>query len=177
MRATAADPDDRFQSADEMAVQLGGVLREIVAADSGKPWPEVSVLFTGELRGGADAPDDWRGLPAPLVAADDPASGFLAALAAGVSEPEEVLELLQQAPEQTVEVRLREVRALIEAERFTEADAVINGIARSDPWEWRAAWYSGSAALAQGDHDRALAEFRSVYATLPGELAPKVAMA
>ena len=177
VRATAADPDDRFQSADEMAVQLGGVLREIVAAESGTPWPEVSVLFTGELHGGGDAPDDWRGLPTPLVAADDAASGFLAALAAGVSDPEEILDLLAQAPERTVEVQLREVRALIEAERFADADAVINEIARSDPWEWRAAWYSGVAALAHGDHDRALAEFRSVYATLPGELAPKVAMA
>ena len=29
-RATAADPDDRFQSADEMAMQLDGVLREVV---------------------------------------------------------------------------------------------------------------------------------------------------
>ena len=109
VRATAADPDDRFQSADEMAVQLGGVLREIVAAESGTPWPEVSVLFTGELHGGGDAPDDWRGLPTPLVAADDAASGFLAALAAGVSDPEEILDLLAQAPERTVEVQLREV--------------------------------------------------------------------
>ena len=177
VRATAADPDDRFQSADEMAVQLGGVLREIVAAESGTPWPEVSVLFTGELHGGGDAPDDWRGLPTPLVAADDAASGFLAALAAGVSDPEEILDLLAQAPERTVEVQLREVRTLIDAERFADADTVINEIARTDPWEWRAAWFSGIAALAHGDHDRALAEFRSVYATLPGELAPKVAMA
>src|SRR5262249_51892254 len=53
VRATAADPDDRFQSADEMAVQLEGVLREIVATESGTPWPEASVTFTGELRSGS----------------------------------------------------------------------------------------------------------------------------
>jgi serine/threonine-protein kinase PknG len=177
IRATAADPDDRFQAADEMAVQLGGVLREIVATESGSPWPEVSSLFTGELRSGANEPADWRTLPTPLVATDDPAAGFLAALAAGVTPPDEVVELLAQAPERTVEVRLRKVRALVEAERYADADTVINEIALEDPWEWRAAWCSGIAALAQHDHDRALAEFRSVYATLPGELAPKVAMA
>ncbi len=43
VRATAADPDDRFQSADEMAEQLNGVLHEIVATESGVPWPETSI--------------------------------------------------------------------------------------------------------------------------------------
>ena len=151
VRATAADPDDRFQSADEMAVQLVGVLREIVAA-------RVRQAVAGSERRCSrascmavrDAADDWRRLPAPLVAADDPAAGFLAAIAAGATEPEEVLELLAQAPERTVEVRLREVRALIEADRVAEADAVINEVARRDPWEWRVAWYSGAAALVAG---------------------------
>ena len=31
LRATQRDPDSRFQSADEMADQLGGVLRDVVA--------------------------------------------------------------------------------------------------------------------------------------------------
>ena len=35
LRATAAHPDDRFQTADEMADQLYGVLREVVAARGG----------------------------------------------------------------------------------------------------------------------------------------------
>ena len=124
VRATAADPDDRFQSADEMADQLVGVLREIVAAESGKPWPESSVLFTGELHGGASGPTTGGACPRCSSRPTIPPSGFLAALAAGVTRPDEVLELLQQAPEQTVEVRLREVRALIDAERVAEADAV-----------------------------------------------------
>jgi serine/threonine-protein kinase PknG len=177
VRATAADPDDRFQSADEMAVQLEGVLREIAAAESGTPWPEVSATFTGELRSGSEDPDDWRALPAPLIVADDPAAAFLASLAVAVTEPEEILELLEQAPERTVEVQLREARALIEAGRHDDADALLTEIALANPWEWRVAWSTGCNALAQADADRALAEFRGVYASLPGELAPKLAMA
>ena len=177
VRATAADPDDRFQSADEMAVQLEGVLREIAAAESGIPWPEVSATFTSELRSGSEDPDDWRALPAPLIAADDPAAAFLASLAVAVTEPAEILELLELAPERTVEVQLREARTLIEAGRHDDADTLLNEIALANPWEWRVAWSTGCNALAQADADRALAEFRGVYASLPGELAPKLAMA
>jgi serine/threonine-protein kinase PknG len=177
VRATAADPDDRFQSADEMAVQLEGVLREIVAAESSTPWPEVSATFTSELRSGSEDPDDWRALPAPLIATDDPAAAFLASLAVAVTEPDEVLELLTLAPERTVEVQLREARTLIEAGRHDDVDALLTEIALANPWEWRVAWSTGCNALAQADADRALAEFRGVYASLPGELAPKLAMA
>ena len=177
LRATAADPDDRFQSADEMAVQLEGVLREIVATESGTPWPEVSATFTGELRSGSEDPDDWRALPAPLISSDDPAAAFLASLAVAVTEPDEILELLDQAPERTVEVQLREARTLIEAGRHDDADALLTEIALANPWEWRVAWSTGCNALAQADAGRALAEFRGVYASLPGELAPKLAMA
>jgi len=78
-RATATNPDDRFQSADEMAAQLLGVLREVVAAQRQEPVAGRSTLFTGELRGDADAPA-WTTLPALLVSADDPAAGLLAAI-------------------------------------------------------------------------------------------------
>jgi serine/threonine-protein kinase PknG len=178
LRACAADPDDRFQSADEMADQLNGVLHEIVASESGDPWPEPSATFTGELRSNRDDPSDWRALPAPLLAADDPAAAFLASLGVATTEPDEILTLLEQAPERTVEVQLREARTLIEAGRHDDADGVLNEIALADPWEWRVAWTTGLNALAQSQHDRALREFRGVYASsLPGELAPKLAMA
>ena len=45
-RATAADPDDRFQSAERDGGQLLGVLREIVAAETGAPAPGASTRFT-----------------------------------------------------------------------------------------------------------------------------------
>jgi len=158
-------------------VQLNGVLREIVATEQGTPWPEASTSFTGELRSGSDDPEDWRALPAPLIAVDDAAAAFLASVAVTATDTNEILDVLAQAPERTIEVQLRGARVLIEAGRYDDADALLTEIAVADPWEWRVAWSSGLAALAQSDPDRALTEFRSVYVTLPGELAPKVAMA
>jgi serine/threonine-protein kinase PknG len=50
VRATDPDPDRRFASADEMAEQLTGVLREVVALQSKRPRPALSTLFGPELR-------------------------------------------------------------------------------------------------------------------------------
>ncbi|MGK5631800.1 tetratricopeptide repeat protein [Streptomyces sp. URMC 123] len=50
VRATDPDPDRRFSSAEEMAEQLTGVLREVVALRSGQPRPALSTLFGAELR-------------------------------------------------------------------------------------------------------------------------------
>lgn len=54
VRATDPDPGRRFASAQEMADQLTGVLREVVALQTGSPRPQVSTLFGPELR----VPDD-----------------------------------------------------------------------------------------------------------------------
>ncbi|MEU3903766.1 tetratricopeptide repeat protein [Streptomyces goshikiensis] len=50
VRATDPDPGRRFASAQEMADQLTGVLREVVALQTGRPRPQVSTLFGPELR-------------------------------------------------------------------------------------------------------------------------------
>ncbi|MEE4420360.1 serine/threonine-protein kinase [Streptomyces bugieae] len=50
VRATDPDRDRRFGSAQEMAEQLTGVLREVVAVRSGEPRPALSQLFGPELR-------------------------------------------------------------------------------------------------------------------------------
>ncbi|MGW7287196.1 tetratricopeptide repeat protein [Streptomyces sp. NPDC054847] len=50
VRATDPDPGRRFASAQEMAEQLTGVLREVVAMQTGRPRPAVSTLFGPELR-------------------------------------------------------------------------------------------------------------------------------
>ncbi|WP_299527527.1 tetratricopeptide repeat protein [uncultured Streptomyces sp.] len=50
VRATDPDPARRFASAAEMAEQLTGVLREVVALQSGRPRPALSTLFGPELR-------------------------------------------------------------------------------------------------------------------------------
>ncbi|MYV92448.1 serine/threonine protein kinase, partial [Streptomyces sp. SID1034] len=50
VRATDPDPARRFASAQEMAEQLTGVLREVVALQTGRPRPALSTLFGTELR-------------------------------------------------------------------------------------------------------------------------------
>lgn len=50
VRATDPDPERRFASAEEMADQLTGVLREVVALQSGHPRPALSTCFGPEAR-------------------------------------------------------------------------------------------------------------------------------
>ena len=171
---TAADPDDRFQSADEMAEQLYGVLREVVSEQQRRPVPAPSTLFTGPMRGGNDHPD-WRSLPRPQVARDDSAAGYLAAINAG--DTEEMIAELREAPERTVEVELRLAAELIESSDFSGVEDALCGIEAADRWEWRATWYRGLADLARGRPSTARAGFTAVYRMFPGELAPKLALA
>src|SRR5207247_1346570 len=81
-----------------------------------------------------------------LVASDDPGAGFLAAIA-GVTDPDELASLLAQAPQRTVEVKLREARAAIDGERFSDADALLAEVEAEDPWDWRVGWYRGLGFL------------------------------
>ena len=172
-RATAATPDDRFQSAHEMADQLRGILCEIVAAERGKPAPIASTLFTGDLRAEPEGVN-WRLLPSPQVSTDDPAAGYLATLVA--NDPEELIALLRAAPEKTVEVDLRLSHTLINAGEQEQAEQVLARVHADDPWEWRVSWFRGLSGLAGEKPAAARTHFDEVYRALPGELAPKLAL-
>ena len=176
-KATAADPDQRFQSADEMADQLLGVLREIVAQEEGNPRPAASTWFNGDTYepvAESEAPD-WRMLPTLKVDPDDTAAGLLATLPD--SDPGELVHLLADGPMHTVEVQLRLARAQIEAAQPDEAAKMLASIATDDPWEWRIAWYNGLLAMSGRDFPAARSAFERVYNDVPGELAPKLALA
>ena len=173
LTGTSADPDERFQSAEEMADQLYGVLREIVADQQGHPAPAPSGQFGGPLRGGHERPE-WRALPHPQVDTDDPAAGYLATIT--TADPQQTIAQLNMAPERTVEVQLRHCAALIELGDWSAADEALRAIEASDRWEWRARWYRGLAALASGRAAEARTSFVAVYRLLPGELAPKLAL-
>jgi serine/threonine-protein kinase PknG len=53
----------------------------------------------------------------------------------------------------------------------------VNELLAADPWEWRAVWLSGLASLKIGDWRTAQSSFNAVYGQVPGELAPKLALA
>lgn len=178
-KACAPDPSDRFASADEMRVQLLGVLREVVAADAGQGSPathsSVSVLFEAPQVDEPDRPMTWDQLPALRVDASDPQASWLAGV--NVADPVTRLQALRGAPQPTVEVRLAMARAAVEAGRAGEVQTILGEILAEDPWEWRAAWLEGLHALATGRPQDARAAFNAVYGQVPGELAPKLALA
>jgi serine/threonine-protein kinase PknG len=251
VRATDPDPGKRFASAEEMSDQLLGVLREVVALETGRPRPALSTLFGPELRVvdtelvrpvkgdastlGADralekqtrrraapagpsgpaaalpaqtphaplAPQPSPGgvvtavawgpsvpvvsrlepsaavlaLPVPHVDPADPNAGFLAGLSAAA--PAELVAALQSAPQDSVEKRLRTVRALLELGEHQDA---LRALAELDADEditadWRVVWHRGLAALCAGDEGTAALSFDAVYDAFPGEPAPKLGLA
>ena len=173
-KATAENPNDRFQSADELRDQLLAVLREVVVADKAGPARQStpSALFGAPTASGATL--EWQELPPLQIDTADPSAAWLDSVS--IDDPVQRLDALAAAPQDTVEVRLARARAAIEAARYTEADATIEQILSADPWEWRAVWLSGLAALAQRDAGAATTAFNTVLSQVPGELAPKLAL-
>ncbi|WP_376700031.1 serine/threonine-protein kinase [Actinoalloteichus hoggarensis] len=183
-RACHTDPNRRFDSADEMAEQLTGVLREVVAVRDRKPVPGVSPMFTPERR--SFGVDDLQkivsgtavletrrvamALPVPMVDPTDPAAGFL--LSAEDAGPEQL-----RAAAQTNEVRLRLARAHIDRGELRLAWQVLQELARQDPDDWRIAWYLALGALAAGDLNDARNRFEALYDRFPGEQATRLAVA
>jgi serine/threonine-protein kinase PknG len=156
LKATAEDPEDRFQSTGEMFDQLLGIRSEVVAAESGAPEPEPSTLFTGDGRPRLEGPE-WRELP-----------GLRRANGADAND--------DRGPD-PVDVDLRLVETLVGAQAWGDADVVLSRIEEADPWEWRTSWWRGVAALASNQPMEAEPYFGDVYAQVPGELAPKLARA
>jgi serine/threonine-protein kinase PknG len=125
------------------------------------------------------------GLPLPQVDRSDPAAGYLATFA-GLS-PARRVEALTLAvagdpaipPEitESAETRLALVRAHIDAGDYDQAAGVLGDLAAEDPSDWRIAWYHGLRELAQGRPQNAAGAFGAVFDELPGELAPKLALA
>ncbi|MER6073162.1 tetratricopeptide repeat protein [Streptomyces sp. NPDC001817] len=248
VRATDPDPARRFASAQEMAEQLTGVLREVVSLQTGHARPALSTLFAPEVkvtdrelfprldgdvsrlgarevrgrrRRGAGAPGTAAGpgagglaqgaagpatgapahgtsgpaasglppaalvrpvdtpatalaLPAPLVDPGDPNAGFLAGLM--TSAPAELIGALDAAPTQTVETRLRQVRARLESGDHQAALMSLAKLEEERPDDWRVVWYRGVAALVTGDFEGAALSFDAIYDAFPGEAAPKLAL-
>jgi len=199
-RATHPDPASRFESAAEMAEQLTGVLREVLAVSDGTPRPGFSGLFSAEVQaiGIPDIePDDEAatlvlptaaevaaGLPVPVVDSADPAAGFLATLST-LEQVQRIAALTAAvqgekgtppAVAESVETHLALARATIVSGDTMRAAAVLADAAGRDPADWRITWYTGLLRLVSGDAQQARAAFDAVLDVLPGELAPKLAL-
>ena len=175
LKACAPDPADRFSSADELRVQLLGVLREVVAART--PGTALSsaasVLFEAPAITGGLL--EARDLPSLRVDTTDPQHAWLSNVS--TEDPAERLAFLQSAPALSPEVLLAQARAALEMHRPDLVAQAVEAMLRADPWEWRAVWMSGLAALEAADLAGAQSAFNAVYGQVPGELAPKLALA
>jgi serine/threonine-protein kinase PknG len=216
-RATHRDPDRRFGSAGEMAEQLTGVLREVLAVADGVPRPAFSSLFSPEVQaigtelvrgddlarlprrdslppdppGGlpfVSAGEIVAGLPLPQVEPSDTAAGYLATFA-GLNPDQRIVALtmavagdptIPREVTESAETRLALVRARIDLGDYQAAAVVLADLATVDPSDWRVAWYNGLrdvAAREPGGAQLAQGAFSAVFDELPGELAPKLALA
>src|SRR5699024_8568579 len=175
MKCCAPDPADRFTSADELRVQLLGVLREVVAArtDGTALTSAASMLF--EAPEIASALLSWEQLPSLRHDTSDPQYAWLANVS--IEDPAERLQALDRAPESSPEVQLARIQCALDMGRPDLVEAISNDMLAADPWEWRAVWMTGLAALQHQDWTRAQLAFNAVYGQVPGELAPKLALA
>ena len=184
LKGTAQNPDDRFENADEMAEQLLGVLREIVATSTGQPRPARSVLFgvdplaleTGDEVKPVQA--EGRYIPAALIETSDAAFQAVAAAVANSDPKRRIAALLLvrgQVPKSR-EAKLHLAAAYGESGSSAEAEKLLGEVATEDPWDWRVQWVSGRMQFEAGDFVKAQKDFDQVYFDLPGELAPKLAL-
>ncbi|GFG52815.1 serine/threonine protein kinase [Mycolicibacterium agri] len=206
-RAIDPDPRRRFGSAEEMTSQLLGVLREVVAKDTGTPRPGLSTVFsptrstfgidllvahTDVYRDGQvhseklTAQEIVRALPVPLV---DPTDVGATVLSASVlSQPVQTLDQLRAARHgryesegidlsESVELPLMEVRALLDLGDVAKATRKLDDLAARVGWNWRLIWFRAVSEMLTGNYESATKHFTEVLDTLPGELAPKLALA
>ena len=185
LKATAEKPDDRFETAEEMTEQLLGVLREVVSRETGTPRPGASPDFGADLLA-LDAGDemepvvpDPRYLPIPTLETDDAgAQAVSAALTLpDLSRRVAALRLAGQQLPKSREVRLRLAGTLTDAGEVAEAERLLNALATEDPWDWRVLWFRARVQLRRSQPVEARRLFDQVYFDLPGELAPKLALA
>jgi serine/threonine-protein kinase PknG len=184
-----------------------GVLREVVAQDSGVPRPGLSTLFSpSRSTFGVDlsvahtdvyldgqvhsekltAREIVTALSVPLVDPTDVAAPVLQATV--LSQPVQTLDSLRAARHgslaaegidvsESVELPLMEVRALLDLGDVAKATRKLDDLAERMGWRWRLVWFRAVAELLTGDYESAIKHFTEVLDTFPGELAPKLALA
>ncbi len=207
LRATNPDPTQRFSSAEVLASQATGVLREILALQTGTERPGLSTAFSpprttfgteesvgrtdtyvdGKIRGDRiSAREVVSALPVPLVDPLDPSAPLLAA--AVHSAPQQTLDSLAHARRNGIErfadgspggleITLAEVKAHIDLGDTGTAESVLKQVRTDGPDPWRVEWYAGLIGLLKNEFNDASNHFEKVLDAMPGELAPKIALA
>jgi serine/threonine-protein kinase PknG len=152
------------------------------------PYPAAAAPARAIRLAAPGATEIIAGLPLPRVDRSDPAAGYLATFAA-LSPADRIVALtlavagdatVPQEVTESAETRLALARARIDVGDYDAAAVVLADLAADDPSDWRVAWQKGLRELAArgaaGAHV-AQGAFSAVFDELPGELAPKLALA
>lgn len=200
-RATDPDPAARFSSATAMANQLTGVLREILSIRDGTHFPHLNTRFTSqrstfgtkhlvfrtdqlidgiERSAEISTAEIVAALPTPLTDQDDPGASLLSAT--NFTEPQELLETLNVARRQpelenSKEIPMSMIRAHLDLGEADKAKQLLRELEGYMAQDWRFHWLSGITALQGGKLADAQIAFNTVLHILPGEPAPKLALA
>lgn len=186
LKATHQNPNMRFQNCEEMDEQLLGVMRDAVAIDSGSPCPGTSNRFSADTMVERDQSKqqvvDIYSLPRLRMDTQDPAAvvilnGMGVAGTNDLKRQEGVIRrTLEQYPD-SQEARLALAKNLIEQGQYGDAEAMLKEVEAQDGFDWRVIWYRGMSFMAQGHYDSAQSAFETCFDEVPGELAPRLAIA
>ena len=195
------DPARRFTSLAELEAQLLGVLREVLAVRDGRTFPAQHSLFspqrttfgtkhlvfrTDQLIDGIARSVDITpqevvaALPSPLIDRADVGAAMLQG--SSYAEPRETLETLRQAMstpqyEHSVEIPFGVVRTMLDLGLTSQARTWLRSMTDRFGANWRYSWYAGVVETLLGDFAAAKQSFAEVLDLLPGEAAPKLALA
>ena len=137
-----------------------------------------------------DPVDIARALPVPLVDPTDPAAAVLTS--AALSDPRQTLDSISAArangfssllgtsvsgDHPSLEVDLAEARAHLELDDVDTALELLRDISIHHGDSWRVQWYIGICALMNSEPELAYMRFDGVLQAMPGEIAPKLAVA
>ncbi|MFI2368340.1 tetratricopeptide repeat protein [Streptomyces sp. NPDC018833] len=202
-RAMAEEPELRYASADEMAVQLRGVLRELRSLRLGEETYQPSTLFDppaaaldGQL-GKAPPLERWRTDRAPDrlgARIPDPAEAAVALprhkpdvqdvnwkelQRTSYDDPAGLLQLSREW-ERSPELHLLRCRLHLQLGDLASAQLELHlaeeRLGDRSRYDWRLDWHQGLNHLASGSTAEAWRSFDAVYRAIPGEYAPKLAL-
>ncbi|NDZ97635.1 protein kinase [Streptomyces sp. SID6673] len=137
-----------------------------------------------------DPVDIARALPLPLVNPLDPAAGLLTS--AALSDPRQTLDSIHAAradgftsllgrptenPHPSLEIDLAEARAHLELDDVDTALELLRDVSAHHGDSWRMQWYMAICALMNDEPELAYERFSDVLQAMPGEVAPKLAVA
>ncbi len=150
----------------------------------------VDGFFDPEQAAFYDPVDIARALPLPLVDPMDPAAGLLTS--AALSDPRQTLDSIHAAradgfssllgtptsdPHPSLEIDLADARAHLELDDVDTALELLREVSVHHGDSWRVQWYMAICALMNDEPELAYERFSDVLGAMPGEVAPKLAVA